>query len=517
MDWTDVKVQNLTMAFPLKSRHVGDVANVLSAMYCKLRSLGLPLHRVHTDRAREFTGRQLAQWFRRRDVAHSTSAGDESQGCARVEAEIGYLKSRTRLLLGSAKVDTSLWPLALRHAGEQRFRSQMALLGIKLPQLVPFGTQAMARIKRWQHIQEKDKWEHPMQQITVFGPAHSMSPTSHGYYICCQGRWMRSTVVVRYANPLPEAPPGGAVCGNLDGEPRDEVDPGEHQDPEFPLFDVAENSEGKVSLDLFDVQELPAGSRPLPRRLHGKQTVPGLHAVRPGGEWAWAWDPLQLQSKNDGGAHGDRALLDGGAQGDRALHEGGAHGDRALHDGETEDWKKVWRSVVTTVEDGFKVAALELLQLKELRCLEQEERALLDDEIGVHVPGHVRKECERIEMKLRALQSVEEELQEPDQATLVTRSIPLEEVRRNINEWKPALEAEYKSLIDHKAICPIDEEEYQRLRKQCDVIESIPGMLVSTLKPPSRKKARVVACGNHAQSGAERGDLSAGGIDTIAF
>ena len=556
MDWTDVKVQNLTMAFPLKSRHVGDVANVLSAMYCKLRSLGLPLHRVHTDRAREFTGRQLAQWFRRRDVAHTTSAGDESQGCARVEAEIGYLKSRTRLLLGSAKVDTSLWPLALWHAGEQRFRSQMALLGIKLPQLVPFGTQAMARIKRWQHIQEKDKWEHPMQQITVFGPAHSMSPTSHGYYICCQGRWMRSTVVVRYANPLPEAPPGGAVCGNLDGEPRDEVDPGEHQDPEFPLFDVAENSEGKVSLDLFDVQELPAGSRPLPRRLHGKQTVPGLHAVRPEGEWAW--DPLQLQLDGeahgnralcdggahgnralcdegahgnralcDGGAHGNRALCDGGAHGDRALRDGGAHGDRALQHGgaygdrdlqdeTTEDWKQIWRSLVTTVEDSFKIAALELLQLRELRSLEQEERALLDDEIGVQVPGQVRKECEKIEVKLRALQSVEE-LQEPDHATLVTKSISLEEVRRNINEWKPALEAEYRSLKDHKAICPINEEEYQRLRKEREVMESIPGMLVATLKPPSRKKARVVACGNHVQSGAERGDLSAGGIDTIAF
>ena len=389
-----------------------------------------------------------------------------------------------------------------------------------------------------------------MQQITVFGPAHSMSPTSHGYYICCQGRWMRSTVVVRYANPLPEAPPGGAVCGDLAGELVEEREHEDQQEDELPMFDVAETSEGKASLDLFDVQEVPAGSRPVPRRLHGKQTVPGLHAFRPGGEWVWTWDPLQLQSQHDGGAHGDRALHDGGAHGDRALHDGGAHGDRALHDGgahgdralhdggahgdralydggahgdrarqdeETEDWKKVWRSVVTTVEDGFKVAALELLQLKELRCLEQEERALLDGEIGVHVPGQVRKECERIEMKLRALQSVEEELQEPDQATLVTRSIPLEEVRRNINEWKPALEAEYKSLIDHKAICPIDEEEYQQLRKQCDVIESIPGMLVSTLKPPSRKKARVVACGNHVQSGAERGDLSAGGIDTIAF
>ena len=264
--------------------------------------------------------------FCQRDVVHTTSAGDESQGCARVEAEIGYLKSRTRLLLGSAKVDTSLWPLALRHAGEQRFRSQMALLGIKLPQLVPFGTQAMARIKRWQHVREKDKWEHPMQQITVFGPAHSMSPTSHGYYICCQGRWMRSTVVVRYANPLPEAPLGGAVCGDLSGDPVEEPVHEAHQEDELPLFDVAETSEGKASLDIFDVQEVPAGSRPLPRRLHGKQTVPGLHAFRPGGEWAW--DPLQLQSRNGEGAHGDRALHGEGAHGDRALHDEGAHGDR---------------------------------------------------------------------------------------------------------------------------------------------------------------------------------------------
>ena len=130
------------------------------------------------------------------------------------------------------------------------------------------------------------------------------------------------------------------------------------------------------------------------------------------------------------GAHGGRALHDEGAHGYRALHDEGAHGEWAQRKEEAENWKKVWRSMVTTVEDGFKAAALELLQLKELRGLEQEERALLDEEIGVHVPGQLRKECERIEIKLRALQSVEEELQDQGQATLVTRSIPLEEVRR---------------------------------------------------------------------------------------
>lgn len=177
----------------------------------------------------------------------------------------------------------------------------------------------------------------------------------------------------------------------------------------------------------------------------------------------------------------------------------------------------MWKNEVKTVKEGFRVAALELVQLRELRKLEQEERALFEDDIGAQVPGHLKKEREKIEKKLRALQMVQEELQQPDQETLVTRSVPLEEVKKGLKEWTPALEAEYRSLLTHKAIVPIDEREYQQIREECKVVESIPGMLVATLKPPARKKARVVACGNHVQSGAERGDLSAGGIDAIAF
>ena len=562
-EWTDVKIQNLTMSFPLKSRHVSDVMNVMSTMYCRLRSLGLPLHRVHTDRAREFTSRALAAWFRQRDIAHTTSAGDESQGCARAEQEIGYLKNRTRLLLGSAGAEAALWPLALRHAAEQRFRAQMALMGVRLPQLVPFGTQAMARIKRWHHVRDRDGWEHPMQQVTVYGPAHAMSPTSHGYYILCQGRWMITTVVVRYFNPPPAVPVGSAVCDNVADSPGDyeaSIAPAEEQ----AVFDVSETEEGKESLDLFVFQELPQASRAPPRRLHGKQTVPGLCAFRPGGEWTW--DPMNIQDalrdggglqhqdalRDGGGLQDQDALRDGGGLQDQdALRDGGGLQDQdalcdggglrdqgALRDGgglcdqvdlrddrgvgdacttSLEDWEKAWKRVLPTVQEGFRVMALELLQLRELRKLEQEEKVLLDEIGGSEIPCQVHRECEHIETKLKALQNVEEEWCQPEQSTLVTRSVPLEEVRRNLEDWTPALEAEYKPLIEHQAIQPLNEQQYQKIKSNTQTVELIPGMVVATLKPPSKKKTRVVACGNHIQSGAERGDLSAGGIDTIAF
>ena len=91
-DLSDIQSQNLTMAVPLKSRHVAEITKALSYFYAKLKSLNLPLHRVHSDRAKEFVSKSFATWISQRDVMHTTTAGDEHQGCARAEGEIGYLK-----------------------------------------------------------------------------------------------------------------------------------------------------------------------------------------------------------------------------------------------------------------------------------------------------------------------------------------------------------------------------------------------------------------------------------------
>lgn len=52
------------------------------------------------------------------------------------------------------------------------------------------------------------------------------------------------------------------------------------------------------------------------------------------------------------------------------------------------------------------------------------------------------------------------------------------------------------------------------MKKSNKQLETIPAKLVATIKPPQRRKARVVGCGNQAQTVEE--DVTAGGVDTIA-
>ena len=100
----------------------------------------------------------------------------------------------------------------------------------------------------------------------------------------------------------------------------------------------------------------------------------------------------------------------------------------------------------------------------------------------------LQKECNKLEHRLKALNTVEKSYEEErvkeSQETLVTRSVTLEEVRRDLEGWKEALGAEYKSLIDHGAIRPLIEEECQQVKGVNDEVITIPGMLVASIVPP---------------------------------
>ena len=128
-------------------------------------------------------------------------------------------------------------------------------------------------------------------------------------------------------------------------------------------------------------------------------------------------------------------------------------------------------------------------------------------------------ECNKSEHRLKALNTVkksyEEERSKESQETLAARSVTLEEVRRDLEGWKEALRAEYKSSIDHGAIRRLSEEEFQQVKGVNDEVITIPGMLVATLKPPSRRKARVVACGNYVQESHTKQEVSAGALDSM--
>ena len=119
-DLKEMNVINLTVALPLKSRHAHEVLQTVSSIFVRLRGLGLPVYRLHSNRAPEFTGKMMREWLLAHDIEHTTTAADESAGNGRAESEIAHLKHHTKLLLNTSNTPRQYWPLALRHASEYR-------------------------------------------------------------------------------------------------------------------------------------------------------------------------------------------------------------------------------------------------------------------------------------------------------------------------------------------------------------------------------------------------------------
>ena len=80
--------------------------------------------------------------------------------------------------------------------------------------------------------------------------------------------------------------------------------------------------------------------------------------------------------------------------------------------------------------------------------------------------------------RVASAEVVEENLDVPLQA----RTIPLDEVKANIEKWRPSIEAEHESLVRKtEAVELLTEEAFQELCKN-HVVELIPGKSVHTIK-----------------------------------
>ena len=480
----DVEMKFLTFAVPLTSRHGSEITRALSLIYVRLRSMNLPVVRCHSDRAKEFISRGVQQWMLNRDILHTFSAGDEAAGCGQIENLVNVLKGRSRVLMKAAKCERSLWPLAVRFAAEQRMREALSTMGIRLPVLIPFGASASAKVKRWHRRQGDDGWNGPYRQVRVWGPAFDMSPTSHGYFIEADGHWMRSTVIVRGQAPPPQLDLQLPESGE---QPRPVVDedaaPSIAPDEEF-LMLGQEQEEGDQEVEIWEEGSEHAdpqlhGPDPPRRRITGKQHVPlGSNGVRPilralriGGEWSWELDLTGEQSEEQNKLESNVSVRR--LQSDRAL--------LTLQHREAQQW---------------------LL----------EEKSLSDYENVGEVTMAVQEEINAMEKRFKKMEALEEKAVEKE--CLVTRTVELAEVRQDLEGWREAISKEYESLLQHRAIQPIGGAEFEELKNSNKQLEIIPAKLVATVKPPHRRKARVVGCGNQAQWVEE--DVTAGGIDTIA-
>ena len=102
---------------------------------------------------------------------------------------------------------------------------------------------------------------------------------------------------------------------------------------------------------------------------------------------------------------------------------------------------------------------------------------------------------------------------------LQTQTVSLEEVRKDLQAWVEPFKVEVESILKSGAMEVIDDHKYQQLLKEHPDLERLPMLAVATIKPPYKRKGRVVVCGNHSSKQPQQGepDPSVGGVDTVAI
>ena len=146
----NVMVKHLTFVEPVKSRNVKHVLPAISRLHARIRSLGLPVYRLHSDRAREFCAAPIKAWALERSILTTMTSGSTYKANGRVEGEMNVVKKAIRTLITAGTATLKQWPLAARHIGERRLRVQLNQLGWPVGRLLRFGATAFALRKSWQ-------------------------------------------------------------------------------------------------------------------------------------------------------------------------------------------------------------------------------------------------------------------------------------------------------------------------------------------------------------------------------
>ncbi|CAE7565425.1 GIP [Symbiodinium sp. CCMP2592] len=117
--------QVLNYAIPLKTRLASEVDTAVKSLYLQLRAEGLPVTRVHSDRARELRGSALRSWLISRDVLPTCGESQVPQTNGRAEAAVKRAKRRTKALLMASGLPRACWPWAMTYSAFQQ--REMAL------------------------------------------------------------------------------------------------------------------------------------------------------------------------------------------------------------------------------------------------------------------------------------------------------------------------------------------------------------------------------------------------------
>ncbi|CAE7741106.1 Ppp5c [Symbiodinium sp. CCMP2592] len=238
-----VEMDTIYMVYPVRSRRGGDIMLAVQEAVLRLKLLGMPVARLHSDRGSEFASKGLRKWLLDRDIYHTRSEALVPQTNGAAERGVRWFKTMAKVLMAEAKVGPKFWTVAMQHAANRRMYER---LGLEKPRLLKFGSKVMIRRKVFGNNKKydlTDRWE----EGTYLG----LSDTIKG-----------GAVVLR---------PSGVITETLNLK-LDIVDP-------HLLLAEPEEDNGAGVGDI-GVQEVPVVDLPDPaRRLKAKTTPPALRVL----------------------------------------------------------------------------------------------------------------------------------------------------------------------------------------------------------------------------------------------
>ena len=462
------EVQNLTMVEPMESRETGEVLRALGMLYTRYRALGIPLYRLHGDRARELISKGVQRWCLERDLRLTVTGGDDHAANGRIEAEICQVKRRMRICLGAAKAPLEEWPMALRHAVHQRHQVQMKALGMEAVMPLPYRSLVMVKLKRWH---KGGGLETPFVAGQLLGP----SPHMHVGWIVrtAEGNIQHAHTVV-------------------------------HPDP------LA--SQAILELEAVDTPDLPTHRIHEKTPLHGPRPAPGA-----GGE----------SSSSGASSSGAVRRLGGEKESEIQAMEWCANMkvEEYINMLESQHWglrlaqSEELQRLPQAPEEGAAYGAVAEMMQGTLELMEASLRELQERK-----QGEVMRLCSM--QKTEADMAAEQQPGASQQKVLQTYTVPLATVKKSLDEWIPSIQEEYIQLTEKTGtIQRITEAEAKQMPGYGEA-EFAPCKMVNTIKAPhGRHRSRIVLCGNLVEAmhaGQEREvpskqDLYAGGIVGVAL
>ena len=188
-----VNMQKLIFTDVLVRRTQHETSGAIRKVLVRLRQLGFPVFRLHSDRGGEFVNRSVRKLTMDHDLLHTATESDNPGSNGHAEQAVGAVKRGIRARLhedpGYPEV---FWSLAARDVGAVLNRQVLSRFDSSLRPLLPWGCRVHVREKSF----SESHWSSRMIPGCVVGPSEL---TPRGYVIALEplsdGKVLVSTTV----------------------------------------------------------------------------------------------------------------------------------------------------------------------------------------------------------------------------------------------------------------------------------------------------------------------------------